>query len=150
MELNFRKIVSEDKDEIINLFIETFKKEPWNEDWNYEVAQEKINWLMNNSLSENYCVTNEHKKIIGVLLGYGNYHINRKELYIEDFFIDYNCQKKGIGKKLMEYVETEMKQKNYSSIILLTKRTFPSEYFYTNLNFKILSNMILMHKDIRE
>jgi len=149
MELLFRKITSEDTEEIVNLFIETFKREPWNEHWNKEAAQEKINWLININLSEKYCVTDKNNKIIGVLLGYGNYHIDRIELYIEDFFIDNNYQRKGIGKKLMEYVEKEMKLKNYSSIILLTKRTFPSEYFYINNDFKILPKMILMHKHIK-
>ena len=150
MELIFRKIIMEDKEEIIDLFIDTYKKEPWNENWDKNIAKEKINDFLNNNLSENYCINNENKKIIGVLFGRRNYFIDRKELYIDEFFIDYNYQRKGIGKKFMEYIEKEIKQKGYTSIILLTKKSFPSEHFYTNSKFKISPNMVLMYKDINE
>jgi GNAT superfamily N-acetyltransferase len=148
MELLFRKIIYEDKEEIVDLFLETYRKEPWNENWNKEVVKKKINNLLKNNLSENFCVSNKDNKIIGVLLGYSNYFIDSKELYIDEFFIDYNHQRKGIGMKFMEYIENELKQREYSNVILLTKRSFPSEYFYTKNGFSISSNMVLMYKNI--
>jgi N-acetylglutamate synthase-like GNAT family acetyltransferase len=148
MELFFRKIISEDKEEIVNLFLETYKKEPWNENWNNEIAQKRINNLLENNSSENYCVVNKDNKIIGVMPGYSNYFIDRKELYIDEFFIDYDYQRKGIGMQFMDYIENEIRQKEYSGIILLTKRSFQSEYFYTKNGFGISSDMVLMYKNI--
>jgi N-acetylglutamate synthase-like GNAT family acetyltransferase len=148
MELFYRRIISKDKEEIVNLFLENYKREPWNESWNKEFAQKKINNLLENNSSESFCVSNKDNKIIGVLLGYSNYFIDSKELYIDEFFIDYIYQRKGIGMKFMKYIENELKQKEYSNIILLTKRSFPSEYFYTKNGFSISSNMVLMYKNI--
>jgi ribosomal protein S18 acetylase RimI-like enzyme len=149
MDLFFRNIVFEDKDEIVDLFMETYKKEPWKENWIKETAEEKINDLINNSTSENYCIINKKdNRIIGVMFGRKNYFVDRKELYIDEFFIDYNFQRKGIGKYLLENVEKEIKNKNYSSIILLTKENFPSEFFYIKNNFKKSYDMRLFYKSI--
>jgi ribosomal protein S18 acetylase RimI-like enzyme len=149
MDLFFRNIVFEDKDEIVDLFMETYKKDPWKENWVKETAEEKINDLINNNTSENYCIINKKdNKIIGVMFGRRNYFIDKKELYIDEFFIDYAFQRKGIGKYLLENVEKEIKNKNYSSIILLTKENFPSELFYIKNNFKKSYDMRLFYKPI--
>jgi hypothetical protein len=50
----------------------------------------------------------------------------------------------------MEYIEKEIIVKNYSNMVLLTKKSFPSEYFYLNNDFRISPDMILMYKNIRE
>jgi hypothetical protein len=63
MELLFRKIIFEDKEEIVDLFLETYRKEPWNENWNKEAAQKRIINLLKNNSSENFCILNEDKKI---------------------------------------------------------------------------------------
>jgi N-acetylglutamate synthase-like GNAT family acetyltransferase len=149
MDLLFRELNIEDKEEIVDLFIETYKKEPWNENWDKEIACAKISNLLMNSSAINYCVTNNENKIIGVLLGYSNYFIDKKEYYVDEFFIDLNYHRKGIGKKFMDYVEENIKQNGHTCIVLLTKKSFPSEYFYKNIGFNTSPYMILMYKDIR-
>ena len=131
MKIFFRKITLEDRDEIVDLFIEVYKNEPWNEIWDKKIARNKIEDFLNSNIAENYCVTDEDNKIIGVLLGRRQYYIDSKELYVDEYFIDTNYQNQGIGKKFMEYIEEEMKQNGYSCIILLTEKSFPSEYFYS-------------------
>jgi ribosomal protein S18 acetylase RimI-like enzyme len=149
MNLIFRSITCDDKDEIVALFMETYKKEPWKENWNKKILNKKINDLINNNISENYCAINkENNKIIGAMFGRRNYFIDKKELYIDEFFIDYNFQRKGIGKYLSENIENEIKNKNYSSIILLTKARFPSETFYLKNGFKKNNNIRLFCKII--
>ena len=56
---------------------------------------------------------------------------------------------KGKGKYFLENIEKDIKGKNYSSIILITKRTFPSELFYIKNGFDVSPNMILMYKGIK-
>ena len=150
MELVFREVVFADKDEIISLFIDTYKREPWNENWESEIAHERIKGFMENNLSGNYCVTNKDNKIIGVLLGHTNFFVDKKEFFIEEFFIDHDHQGKGIAKKFMEYVENEIKQKGHASMVLLTKKSFPSEKFYTNIDFKTSQSVVLMFKEMGE
>ena len=148
MEIIFRKITLEDQGEIVDLFINLYKNEPWNETWDKNIAQNKIDDFLNSNITENYCVTDMDNKIIGVLLGRRQYYIDGKELYVDEFFVDTNYQNQGIGKKFMEFIEEEMKQKEYSCIILLTEKSFPSEYFYSKIGFKTKDETIFMYKGI--
>jgi aminoglycoside 6'-N-acetyltransferase I len=148
MDFIIRKIIIDDIDEITELYIETYKQEPWNKNWKNEIAREKIKDAIENNNAENYCI-NSDNRIIGAMLGRRNYFIDEKELYIDEYFIEYKNQRKGIGKYFLEYIEKEMKQKNYSSIILLTKKAFPSELFYKKNSFYTSPNMILMYKGIK-
>lgn len=147
MDFIIRKVTIDDIDEITELYIETYRQEPWNENWKREIARERIKDSIENNSAENYCI-NKDNKIIGAMFGRRNYFIDKKELYIDEYFIDYKNQRKGIGKLFLEYIENELKQKNYSSIVLLTKRAFPSELFYNKNGFGTSPNMILMCKGI--
>jgi len=129
------------------LYVNTYKQEPWNENWEKEIAMKRINEAIENNNSENYCI-NKDNKIIGVMFGRRNYYIDKKELYIDEYFIEYNNQRKGIGKYFLEYIEKDLKHKNYSSMVLLTRKSFPSELFYRKNGFGTVPNMILMHKTI--
>ena len=148
MDLEVISITIDNLDEITKLYMETYKEEPWNENWEKEIAKEKIRDLIENNISENYCIKNE-EKIIGVMFGRRNYFIDKKELYIDEYFIEYNNQRKGIGKYFLDFIENDIKQKNYSSIVLLTKKSFPSELFYKSNSFHTSPNMILMIKSIK-
>jgi len=148
MDLIIKEITIEDIDVITELYIETYKKEPWNENWKKEIAKERIRDFIENNTAENYCIYNEDR-IIGAMFARRNYFKDRKELYIDEFFIEYGNQRKGIGKIFMEYIEKDIKQKNYSSMVLITKKAFPSELFYQNIGFSISPNMILLYKGIK-
>ena len=147
MELKFREVSIDDIEEITELYIETYKKEPWKENWKTEIARKKIKDAIENNIGEKYCV-NKDNKIIGIMFGHRNYLIDKKELYVDEYFIEYGNQRQGVGKYFLEYIEKEMKQKNYSNIILLTEKAFPSELFYKKNGFNISPNMVLMYKRI--
>jgi aminoglycoside 6'-N-acetyltransferase I len=147
MDFIIRKPIIDNIDEITELYIETYKQEPWNENWKREIARERIKDAVENNNAENYCINNDNR-IIGVMFGRRNYYIDKKELYIDEYLIDYNNQRKGIGKYFLIKIETDLKQKNYSNIVLLTKKSFPSELFYKKNGFWTSPNMILMCKGI--
>ena len=146
MNLIIKGITIDDIDEITELYVETYKKEPWNENWKKEIAKEKFKGFIEDNTTENYCICNDNR-IIGAMLARKQYFIDSKELYIDEFFIEYNNQRKGIGKYFMEYIENDIKQKNYSCMFLLTKRAFPSELFYKNNGFSTSQDIIFMYKD---
>ena len=145
MELLIRKITFDDMDEITELYAQTYQQEPWNENWDKEIVKEKIKDAIENNHAENYCIQ-KGNKIIGAMFARRGYYINRKELCIDEFFIECGAQRKGIGKYFLERIEKEMKQKNYSCLILLTKKAFPSELFYQKNGFKTSPDMIVMYK----
>ena len=43
------------------------------------------------------------------MFGRRNYFIDKKELYIDEFFIEYNNQRKGIGKYFLDFIENDIK-----------------------------------------
>jgi GNAT superfamily N-acetyltransferase len=147
MDFIIKEITNDDIDEITELYIETYRQEPWNETWKKDIAKERIRDAIECNNTENYSI-NKDNRIIGVMFGRRNYFIDRKELYIDEYFIEYNNQRKGIGKYFLEYIEKDLKQKNYSNMILLTKKAFPSELFYKKNGFWTSPNMILMYKGI--
>jgi hypothetical protein len=87
----------DDIDEITELYIETYKQEPWNETWKKDIAKERIRDAIECNNAENYSI-NQANRIIGVMFGH----------------------------------------KNYSNIVLLTKKAFPSELFYKKMGFGYL------------
>ena len=95
-------------DEITKLYLKTCEKEPWHENWKKEFAQVKIKNAIENNHAENYCIS-KNNKIIGVMLPHKFYYINKIDVYIDDFFIEYGAQRKGIGKYFLENIEKEMK-----------------------------------------
>ena len=147
MELTIRKIAIDDIDEITELFIDTYKRQPWNETWKREIAREKIKDAAESNIAENYCIIKE-SKIIGAMFAKRNYFTHGKELYIDEFFIENSNQRRGIGKYFLEYIEKDLKEKNYTAIILLTQKGLSSELFYAKNGFRTSPRMILMVKDI--
>jgi GNAT superfamily N-acetyltransferase len=63
-------------------------------------------------------------KIIGYLLGFDHYafYANGRVSWVEEVFVEDNCRKKGIGKKLMQCFENWAKQRGSKLIGLATRR----------------------------
>ena len=51
-------------------------------------------------------------------------------------FIDWNTQKKGYGKKLMEHWESDMKSKGYGMVMVSTRVDENAQHFYRKLGYK--------------
>jgi len=147
MKFNIREISNKDIEKITQLYIDTYKEDPWNEKWEYYNAKNKINGFLTKEHGENYCIL-DNNEIIGVMFGHGNFCQNFKELFIDEFFIKHSLQRKGIGNYFLEFIEKEFKQKGYASMALLTMRSYPSELFYSKNGFFTIPDMVLMVKDI--
>ena len=51
-------------------------------------------------------------------------------------FVDWNFQKKGYGKKLMEYWESEMKNQGFGLVMTSTQVDESAQHFYRKLGYK--------------
>lgn len=51
-------------------------------------------------------------------------------------FIDWNAQKKGYGKNLMEHWESDMKSKGYGMVMVSTRVDESAQHFYRKLGYK--------------
>ena len=51
-------------------------------------------------------------------------------------FVDWNAQKKGYGRKLMEHWEADMKSKGYGMVMVSTQVDESAQHFYRKLGYK--------------
>jgi aminoglycoside 6'-N-acetyltransferase I len=143
----FRDIRPGDIRAIASSYVETYAKEPWSEEWDSEIALYKVEDLVTNPIALCYGAFSGDE-FIGGLFGRRNYFKKDKELFVDEFFVDWRRQRQGFGKRLLDFAASDLAGKGYSCIVLNTERGFPSEKFYLENGFKTLESMIMMFREI--
>ena len=146
MDIEVIKLTSEYLDECIDLFIDTFSREPWND--KYESRQQVKDYFIN-YMKNNYFlgyVGLIDRKVVALSVGMKKPWILGLEYYIDEFCIGYNLQGKGIGSSFFEEIEELLKNEEVNGVILKTQRTYPAFEFYVKNGFKTLENLIVLAK----
>ena len=142
-----RKIEKEDYNEICKLLIRAFKKPPWNETWDYNRAYQRVEQLDDGNYTRCYAYLLDNQ-IVGVICGKIVTYVNDVDFMIEDFYIDPDYQRMGIGQKMMELAEKELSE--IDNFTLLTGRDFCSVDFYKKSGFVIKNEIVFMYKKLSE
>ncbi len=58
-------------------------------------------------------------------------------------FVDWNFQKKGFGKKLMEYWEADMQAQGYGIVMTSTQVDEDAQHFYRKLGYKDCGALVM-------
>ncbi|MCY6485027.1 GNAT family N-acetyltransferase [Clostridium aestuarii] len=134
-------------DECTNLLVSVFNSEPWNEKWSFETARKR---LEETCKSPNFkgIVYKKDDKIVSVIMGNCEQWYEGFHYYMKDFFVDSAIQKKGIGSKMLKYLEEELKAVDVNFIHFWTLKGGRIENFYKNNGYKLSSTMTLMMKDL--
>lgn len=133
-------------DDCVDLFIETFTKEPWNDV--YESREQVVNFF-NNHFNNNYFLGYAamlNDKIVALSVGMKKPWIEGFEYYIDEFCVSYDIQGKGIGSWFIKAIEEDIKGKGVDGIILNTEKDYPSKIFYEKNGFKQLGDLIILCK----
>lgn len=133
-------------DECVDLFIDTFTKEPWNDV--YE-SREQVVTFFQNYMNDSYFlgyVMKSQGKIIALSIGAKKPWIKGMEYYIDQFCVSNKCQRSGIGSKFLGLIEADVEKKGLNSIYLTTERGFPAEAFYLKNGFKRLDELVFLGK----
>lgn len=85
-------------------------------------------------------VISENNKPVGVLR-YNLFWDNTP--FCTMLFIDFEYQKQGYGKKLIEHWTKDMKSKGYGMILTSTQADETSQHFYRHLGFKDCGSLII-------
>lgn len=132
-----RDFQREDLDECTQLFMSVYEKEPWNDKWqSFDMARHYLLEFVENPVFLGHVVT-ENGKIIGASFGHKKTCWQGLEFYIDEFFISFELQRKGVGKLLMNHIKTILAKQNIYTIVLLTEEGYPSEAFYLKEGFRI-------------
>ncbi len=130
-----------------SLFIEVFNREPWNDRWTGQLATEYFEDVFHTPGFEGFLMEavsdldlepdNQSVKsaIVGFVIGTRKKWWSGDIYYLYEMCVDESYQGEGIGSKLMEDAKTALVSKGFSSIVLLTERTFPAAHFYKKHGF---------------
>lgn len=133
-------------DVCVDLFIDTFSKEPWNDVYD---SRNQVEDLFKNHMNNNYFVgyvLKEKDSIVALSIGMKKPWINGMEYYIDQFCVKVCMQGQGVGSLFMELIQEEIKKQGMNAIILTTDKGFPSEKFYLKNGFNSLVELVVLAK----
>lgn len=146
--MKLKKICKEDIEELVDIYINTFSKEPWYDEFNDRNLVVKF---FNNHLNNNYFIGYIlllDNNIIGMSLGMKKPWENGMEYYIDQFLINYEYQNKGYGKYFLKEIENDLKKLKINGILLNTERDFLSYDFYIKNGFSDFKDLSVLGKEI--
>ena len=144
MNLEFRAIKTTDFETCAKSLRATFKEEPWNENWTYNQAYERIDEMMASRMSRGYVVVDDDR-VVGMCIGRIMTYMAFKELWVDEFSVNPTYQGQAIGSKLIAFVTDELKKENVSHMALTTAREYPAVKFYEKNGFKVSESIVFMH-----
>lgn len=146
--MKLKKICKDDIEELVDIYINTFSKKPWYDEFNDRNLVVKF---FNNHLNNNYFIGYIlllDNNIIGMSLGMKKPWENGMEYYIDQFLINYEYQNKGYGKYFLKEIENDLKKLKINGILLNTERDFLSYDFYIKNGFSDFKDLSVLGKEI--
>jgi len=136
----------EDVQVCAKVYINAYKTEPWNEEYEISEVEKYISSFLNSDAKVCFALQDE-EVIKGVALGFIVPSISGPYFRLEDICIDSTEQRKGYGSVFMELLSIEAAKLGCDSIILGTQKDFPSHHFYLKNGFQEVES-VLMYKEI--
>ena len=136
-------------EQVVDLFIDVFSKEPWNDSWKSNKHAEEFLQDIVDTPGFKSLLYIKDDKVIGALFGHTIKWCEGDEFYIREFFVDSNFQGEGIGTKLMEELERKLKKEDIHTVVLLTERNTEARKFYENKGYKINDDIVFMYKNYK-
>lgn len=147
MNLIYKKISDDILDEIMELFVETFRSEPWNECWTVKTAAKRLHPMVNYEEFFGLCAYRDHV-ICGFIFGFFEQSCDGLEFMIKEFAVKNTGRGQGIGSQLYEEFEKRLREMNVKKITLLTLKGNLTEHFYLKNGFQTSAQMAFMDKTI--
>lgn len=133
--LILRDLDKEKLDECVDLYIDVFSREPWNDV--YESRQQVENYFIN-SMKSNYFigyVVLKENRVVGMSVGMKKAWIEGIEYYIDEFAIAYEEQGSKVGSWFINEIYKDLENKGMNAIILNTGKDTPAYEFYKKNGF---------------
>ncbi|HDL02229.1 MAG TPA: GNAT family N-acetyltransferase [Candidatus Pacearchaeota archaeon] len=143
--MKIRKARKGDLKDIAELFRIESAKKPYNQAWVEKTAIQKIKELFNTQEIYVVIIKNDIVGFITILSKLGS---RGEERDIDELWLNSNFHGRGIGTKLIEFVENKYKN-NSISLSLISDPNSNAFEFYKKLKFKIVEDCVLMHKSLR-
>ena len=132
------------KNEVKEIFLDVFTREPWNDKWQDESQiNNYLDDLMDNknSLSVGFFKDN---KMIGISLGYIFHWWEGDEYYIKELCIQRDSQNMGYGSVFLRELGEFLLARKIRAIGLTTERNVPAYAFYKKNGFIELDKTVFL------
>ena len=148
--MELKELNSMNRESIIQLFIDVFSNEPWNDDWS-DTAQ--LDAYITDLTGQNYSLTLGYfdgERLIGLSMGHIKHWYTGTEYCIEEFCISRDFQGKGIGTAFMKAIESFLSERQVCRIFLQTEKSAAAYSFYTARGFHELDGHGSLAKRIND
>lgn len=136
-----------DLDFCVQLLIETYNCEPWNNCWTTETATRYLSEFISSKDFIGF-IAEENQEIIGAMFAHRKTWWTNDEVYVDELFIKPKFQKHGYGKALLNHAENYCKSKGLAGLTLLTNRYMPAKSFYEKNGYTLAEHVIYFYKEI--
>lgn len=144
-DVKFFKYEQQFRDSLTKTYIDTFSQPPWNEHWESQWVESRVNWIASVPGFSGY-VAVIGDEVVAAILGYGMPFRDRLDFEILELFVHPTQQGKDIGKKLVAKLEGQLTAESCAAVYLLTASGTGPEKFYSKLGYGRNEKMCVMTK----
>ena len=136
--------------EMAELYSSAFKGEPWNDEWSDTFQlNEYVKEISGGYRALNYGLLIDGK-LAAMSLGMMRHWWEGTNYNIEEFCVSPEMQGQGVGSRLMQLVENDIREKGLAGIFLQTDNDKPSYRFYMKNGFKELNSHVSFYKSVKK
>ena len=140
-------ITPENLSDCIAVFIKAYNHAPWNFQWTTDTAQQYLVEYMSSSTFLGFILYDEQSPV-GAVLAHTKTWWTNKQMMIDEFFITSERQRKGYGKKLMDFCNILAREQHAELLVLMTNKYMPAYAFYEKLSYTTIEPYVFMFKQL--
>lgn len=140
------RIGMESLESCAELYVKVFNSPPWNDGWRLEDARERLSDIFGHPRFVGIGLVDGHEQLMGFLIGHSEKWLESRHFYIHEMCIDNELQGRGLGTRLLSFLEHFCGDNGINRMYLLTARDGQAESFYTRNGFYTSPKMVMMAK----
>ncbi|MCK1985729.1 MULTISPECIES: GNAT family N-acetyltransferase [Peribacillus] len=140
-------LTSENLEQCIELYMNVFNREPWNENWTYETAKERLSDLLHTPKFLGFLFQVDHHAV-GFVAGNSKVSYQGLTYYLAELCVNNEMQGKGHGSKMLQSLEDELQKREIESLYLLTANDGLAEAFYLKNDYVVNEDRVVMKKNL--
>jgi len=145
--MNIVRLEKEHITECTRIYIETFNGEPWNDRWTEATAGKRLDDIYN-APGFIGMVAIADDSIKGAVFGNIESWYEGSMYNLKEMFVTKGEKGTGIGSKLFESLEQELKDQGVTSLTLFTSKGDLTEKFYQKNGCMTEEDMVMMGKEV--
>jgi aminoglycoside 6'-N-acetyltransferase I len=144
-----RSITENDLPACAALLIDAYNREPWHNHWTMDTAMRYLSEFLRAERFKGFLMEQDGRAV-GAAFCHSRTWWTGDELYVDEFYIASDMQRKGLGGELMAALEAYVQEQGWNGITLLTNRHFPARDFYQKHGFSEAEHVVFMYKVLKK